>query len=156
MRCAPIRTAPARKKVGEGQATRRSCGGLSTKIHTLADALCKPVRFFLTGGEAGDLLGADGLLPSMSAGTPIGDKAFDAGKRVIEPLAAAGKTFVVPPKGNRLVSSDYNRKLYEPHHRIEKFSANLKQFGAIATRNDKTARNFLGTIHLAAAVTWLS
>ena len=34
--------------------TRRSRGGLSTKIHVLADALGNPVGVFLTGGEAQD------------------------------------------------------------------------------------------------------
>ncbi|MGE0652415.1 MAG: transposase, partial [Pirellulaceae bacterium] len=32
----------------------------------------------------------------------------------------------------------------------------LKQFRAIATRYDKTARNFLAAIHLAAAIAWLN
>jgi hypothetical protein len=50
----PISTAPARKKVGEDQAIGRSRGGLSTKIHTLVDALGNPTGFYLTGGEAHD------------------------------------------------------------------------------------------------------
>jgi transposase len=49
------------------QAIGRSRGGLSTKIHTLVDALGNPVRFHLTGGEAHDLIGADELLPDMEA-----------------------------------------------------------------------------------------
>jgi hypothetical protein len=67
----------------------------------LVDALGNPVNFFLTGGEAHDLVGADHLLPSMQANTLIADKAFDAEERVIAPLAAAGKTAVIPPKANR-------------------------------------------------------
>jgi len=39
------------KKAGVDQAIGRSRGGLSTKIHTLVDALGNPVRFHLTGGE---------------------------------------------------------------------------------------------------------
>ena len=74
---------------------------MSTKIHALADALGNPVGFFLTGGQAHDLVGADHLLPSMQAATLIADKAFDADERVIEPLAAAGKAAVIPPKANR-------------------------------------------------------
>jgi transposase len=85
----------APKKVGEDQAIGRSRGGLSTKIHALADALGNPVNFFLTGGEAHGLVGADHLLPSMQADTLIADKAFDADERVIMPLAAAGKTVVI-------------------------------------------------------------
>ncbi len=77
-------------------------------------------------------------------------------ERVIDPLLAAGKTVVIPPKANRKVSRDYDRDLFKTRHLIENFFAKLKQFRAIATRYDKTARNFLGAIHLAAAVIWLN
>ena len=99
-------------------------------------------------------MGADHLLPAMQADTLIGDKAFDAEQRVIDPLAAAGKTAVIPP--NQPVSRDYDRDLYKARHLIENFFAKLKQFRAIATRYEKTARNFLAAIHLAATVIWLN
>ncbi len=152
----PISTAPAPKKAREDQAIGRSRGGLSTKIHALVDALGNPIRFVLTGGEAHDLAGADELLPSMQAGILIADKAFDADQRVLEPLAAAGKTAVIPPKGNRKVSRDYDHDLFKARHLIENFFARLKQYRAIATRYDKTARNFLAAVQLAAAVIWLN
>jgi hypothetical protein len=80
-----------KKKDGQDQAIGRSRGGLSTKIHTMVDALGNSVGFHLTGGEAHDLAGADHLLPTMQAEALIADKAFDADKRVREPLAIAGK-----------------------------------------------------------------
>jgi transposase len=39
---------------------------------------------------------------------------------------------------------------------IENFFAKLKQYGAIATRYDKTAHNFLGAIYMASIVIWLN
>ena len=129
---------------------------MSTKIHTLVDALGYPVGFHLTGGEAHDLVGADHLLPDMQADTLIADKAFDADKRVIEPLSEAGKTAVIPPKSNRKRPRDYDRHLYKERRLIENFFARLKQFRAIATRYDKTARNFLAAVYLAASVVWLN
>jgi transposase len=129
---------------------------LSTKIHTMVDALGNPVGFFLTGGQAHDLMGADYLLPEMQAGTLIADKAFDADERVIEPLAAAGKIAVIPPTANRRSPRVYDRDLYKARHLIENFFAKLKQFRAIATRYDKTARNFLAAVHLAASIIWLN
>jgi transposase len=129
---------------------------LSTKIHALADALGNPLGFHLSGGEAHDLVGADYLLPDMQADTLIGDKAFDADKRVIEPLAAAGKTAVIPPRSNRRLPRPFDRDLYKARHLIENFFAKLKQFRAIATRYDKTARNFLAAIHLVASAIWLN
>ena len=129
---------------------------MSTKIHALVDAVGNPVGFHLTGGEAHDLVGADHLLPDMEASTLIADKAFDADKRVIEPLKAAGKTAVIPPKSNRKQPRDLDKHLYAARHLIENFFARLKQFRAIATRYDKTARNFLAAVHLAASVVWLN
>ena len=95
------------QKDGADQAIGRSRGGLGTKIHTMVDALGNPVGFHLTGGEAHDMVGADHLLPDMQAEVMIADKAFDADGRVIEPLAAAGKTAVIPPKANRKSPRDY-------------------------------------------------
>ena len=150
--CAPTSIAPAPKKDGEDQAIGRSRGGLSTKIHALGN----PIDFFLTGGEAHDLEGADHLLPSMEADTLIADKAFDADARVLEPLAAAGKTAVIPPRSNRSSLRDYDRELYAARHLIENFFAKIKQFRAIATRYEKTARNFLAAVQLVASVVWLN
>ena len=129
---------------------------MSTKIHTLVDALGNPIAFHLTGGEAHDLVGADALLPDMEADMLIADKAFDADARVIEPLAAAGKTTVIPSKANRTQPREFDRHMYAARHLIENFFAKIKQFRAIATRYDKTARNFLAAVHLTASVIWLN
>lgn len=80
----------------------------------------------------------------------IADKGFDADKRVLEPLQKAGKQAVIPPKTSRKQQRPYDRELYKARHLIENFFAKLKQFRAIATRYDKTARNFL-----AASTIWL-
>ncbi len=129
---------------------------MSTKIHTLVDALGNPVAFLLTPGQAHDLEGADALLPQMQADTLVADKAFDADERVIEPLRAAGKNLVIPPKSNRKDQRTFDKEMYKARHLIENFYCKLKQYRAIATRYDKTARNFLAAIHLAAAVIWLN
>ena len=129
---------------------------MSTKIHTLVDALGNPLAFLLTPGQAHDLEGADVLLPPMQADTLLADKAFDADERVIEPLLAAGKSPVIPSKSNRKIPRAYDKEMYKARHLIENFFCKLKQFRAIATRYDKTARNFLAAIHLVAAIIWLN
>ena len=91
----------------------------------------------------------------MQADVLLADKAFDADERVIQPLAAAGKTAVIPSRANRKSPRDYDRHLYRERHLIENFFAKLKQFRAIATRYDKTARNFLAAVHMAASAVWL-
>jgi len=129
---------------------------LSTKIHATVDALGNPTAFHLTGGEAHDLVGADALLPGIAAATLIADKGYDAEVRVLAPLREAGKTAVIPPKRNRTARRTYDRDLYAARHLIENFFCALKQYRAIATRYDKTARNFLAAVQLAATVILLN
>jgi transposase len=92
----------------------------------------------------------------MQADLLIADRAYDADGRVLEPLAAAGKSAVIPSRSNRLTPRELDRELYKQRHLIENFFCKLKQFRAIATRYDKTARNFLAAVHLAAATIWLN
>ena len=128
---------------------------MSTKIHALVDALGNPLRFLLTPGQAHDLTGADALLPQMAAEVLIADKAYDADERVLKPLASAGKSAVIPPRQHRTAPRHFDEALYQTRHLIENFFCKLKQFRGIATRYDKTARNFLAALHLAAAKIWL-
>lgn len=115
-----------------------------------------PVAFHLTGGQASDLAGADALLGDVAAPVVIADRGYDAEARVLAPLREAGKAAVIPPKRNRKEQRDYDRDLYGARHLIENFFCRLKQFRAIATRYDKTKRNFLAGVHLAATAILLN
>ena len=95
------------------------------------------------------------LLPQVKADMVLADKGFDADERVLIPLQRAAKVAVIPPKANRKVQREYDKELYKARHLIENFFAKLKLFRAIATRYDKTARNFLAAIHFAATLIWL-
>ena len=152
----PAQRGGEKKGPEQRKAIGRSRGGLTTKIHTTVDALENPTGFHLTPERARDLEGADVLLKSTPGAMVIADKAYDAQERVIEPLKKAGKAVVIPCLKTRLHQRSRDRHLYKTRHLIENFFARLKQYRAIATRYDKTARNFLGAIHLAAAVVWLN
>ena len=110
----------------------------------------------LTAGQACDLDGSDALLPAVAANAVLADKAYDADERVRDRLQAAGKEAVIPSKRNRLQPHPYDRDLYKARPLIENFFCKLKQYRAIATRYDKTARNFLAAIYLASAIIWLN
>ena len=129
---------------------------MSTKIHATVDALGNPTGIHLTPGQAHDLRGADALLPGLEVDALLADKAYDADERVIQPLRNAGIEPVIPSKANRKETRSYDKDLYKARSLIEIFFCKLKQFRAIATRYDKTARNFLAAVHLAAAVIWLN
>ena len=128
---------------------------MSTKIYTTVDAQGNPTGFTLSSGSAHDLQGAEVVLAQIAADTLIADKAFDAHERVIDWLKRNGKSAVIPSKSNRKTKRPYDRELYKARHLIENFFCKLKQYRT-ATRYDKTATNFLASIHFASAVIWLN
>nr|WP_198408065.1 IS5 family transposase [Parachlamydia acanthamoebae] len=130
----------------------KSKGGLSAKIHATTDALGNPTSSALTPGKAHDLDGADLQLSEIQAKIVIADKAFSAEDRIILPLKKAGKGIVIPSKSNAKELRDYDKHLYNSRHLIENFFCQVKKYRGIATRYDKTVRNFLSAIYLAASV----
>ena len=62
----------------------------------------------------------------MAADLLIADKAFDADRRVREPLVAASKSAVIPPRPNRVAPPDFDPELYKARHLIENFFCKLK------------------------------
>jgi transposase len=86
----------------------------------------------------------------------IADKAYDADARVLQPPEARGVEAVIPPKADRLTPRNYDAERYKNRHLVENFFLKLKHFRAIATRYDKTKRNFLAAIYLAATTIWLT
>ena len=122
----------------------------------MVDARGNPRAYHLTGGQASALDGADALLGDIAAPVVIADRGDAAEARVLAPLREAGKTAVIPPKRNRKERREYNAYRYAARHLIEHCFCKLKQFRAIATRDDKTACNFLAAVYLAATVILLN
>jgi transposase len=81
----------------------------------------------------------------------IGDKAYDADD-LRHFLAAQGTTAVISPMPNRINKPAFDHIAYKQRNLIEHAFCRLKDWRAIATRYDKTARNFLAGICLAVAV----
>ena len=74
------------------------------------------------------------------------DKAYDS-DAVVAATRRQGAEAVIPPKKNRKVPRTYDRHLYKERKKIEWFINLIKQYRRIATRYEKTARNFLGFVH---------
>ena len=81
-------------------------------------------------------------------------KGYD-GDALISALERRAIKPVIPPKSNRKVKHDCDFALYRERNLIERFFNTIKQFRGIATRYEKTARNFLAGLHLVCALVWL-
>lgn len=107
-----------------------------------------PVEIQLTPGQQADVTKAQDLLEGYNPEAVLGDKGFDSDALVIA-IKAKGAQAVIPPRENRLEQRDYDKDLYKERNQVERFINRLKQYRRIATRYEKTGRNFLAFIHLA-------
>ena len=109
----------------------RSRGGFGTPLPLAVDGLGNPVEFILTGGPAADVTEAEALIDGHEAEA------------------------VIPPKKNRKCKRNYDKHLYKERNLAERFINRIKQYRRVATRYEKTARNFLGFVHVAAIMVLL-
>jgi transposase len=127
---------------------------LTTKIHTLADAEGRPVRFILTAGQAHDVTTVPELLDGVEADGIIADRAYDT-NAVRSLIAERGAQAVIPSTRSRTVPIPHNALAYKLRNRIERFFNKLKHFRRIATRYDRRAVHFLSALYLASAMIWM-
>lgn len=84
----------------------------------------------------------------------MADAAYDA-DHFRAAIATAGATAVIPNNPARALKLPFDRELYKERHLVECCFSKLKQFRRVATRYEKTARNFLAVVHIAATMLWL-
>jgi transposase len=120
----------------------------------LADALGRPLRFILTGGQVHDVIPAPMLLNGVNGGAVIADKAYDS-NALRQLIADAGMTAVIPSTRSRKIPIPHDTILYKERNRIERCFNKLKHFRRFATRFDRRAIHFLAFIHIASAMIWM-
>lgn len=120
----------------------------------IVDALGNPLALSLTGGQVHDITQAEALLGLIEPAALLGDKGYDA-DHFVDRLTTRAIKVVIPPKSNRKVKRDCDFALYCERNLVERFFCIIKHFRAIATRYEKTARNFLAGLHLVCALAWL-
>ena len=102
----------------------------------------------LSPGQAADVRQAEELMKGVPAEVVIGDKGYDS-DAVVQAIEARGAEAVIPPKKNRKVQRQYDKERYKDRNLVERFFAQIKQYRRVATRYEKTARNFLAFVHVA-------
>lgn len=159
------------------EAIGRSRGGLTTKIHLLADLRSRPLAAVVTAGQRGDTLAFAPLLarlriarggpgrPRTRPGRLLGDRAYSS-RAIRSQLRRRKVRTVVPepvdqqahrrrrgPAGGRPPSFD--RDAYRLRNTTERCVNKLKTHRAVAMRTDKRAWIYDGTIAVASTRIWL-
>ena len=127
---------------------------MSTKIHLAVRGLGCPVAFHLTAGQKGDAPQAAALLEGRQAGVVMADTAYDA-DHLRTRIAETGALAVIPNNPSRSTKLPFDEELYKERHLIECCFSKLKQFRRVATRFEKTARNYQAVVSLAAIILWM-
>ena len=108
-----------------------------------------PVELKLTPGQSADITEAEALLQDYEFEAAIGDKGFDS-KKLIDYIESRGAQAVIPPRSNLKDQRAFDRHLYKERNLVERFINRIKHYRRVATRYEKTARNFLAFVQLAA------
>jgi transposase len=169
------RSQPAHHRNDEGLG--RSRGGLTTKIHLVGEGGRRPLAVLITPGQAGDGPWMIPVLERVRVPRPAGgrsrtrpehlsgDKTYSS-RRNRHCLRRRQIRHTIPErrdqrahrqkrgsKGGR--SADFDRVRYTRRNEVERTINALKGFRAVATRFDKRAYVFHGTVTVTAIRLWL-
>jgi len=115
-----------------------------------------PIHLILTPGQRHEITQAPELLEHSQGDAFLGDTAYDSDDFASQ-IERKGKQVVICPHPNRKHNlRPVDPELYRQRYLVEVFFHNLKRFRALATRYDKTARNYLALLHLGCAWLWLN
>jgi transposase len=147
--------AGAKGSCAEAEALGRSRGGFGTKIHVACDGVGKPVRILLTPGQDHDITQGPALIAGSDADKIIADRGYDSDAFIAE-ITSRDAEAVIPPRSNRLEPREYDKEAYKQRNVVERFINVIKQCRRVATRYEKTARNFLAMVSFVSAFVLLN
>ncbi|MFH8630891.1 IS5 family transposase [Streptomyces lydicus] len=169
------RTTPRHHRPDEGLG--RSRGGLTCKIHLASDGGCRPMTLLLTPGQWGDAPQLSEVLDRIRVPRPLGgrprtrpdhvsgDKAYSSRSNRRYLRRRRIKHTIPEPRDQRANRqrrgsaggrpAGFDRDRYRRRNEVERTINRLKNFRAVATRYDKRAYVFHGTVTAAAIRLWL-
>jgi transposase len=120
----------------------------------VVNGLGMPVELKVTPGQVADITEAESLLQGHDFEAAIGDKGFDS-KKLVDYIESRGAEAVIPPRSNLKDQREFDYHLYKERNLVERFINRIKQYRRVATRYEKTARNFLAFVQVAAVMVLL-
>ena len=150
----PTSTTPGLEKRGFERSDRPLARRIDDQDSRRRDAPGNPLAVSLTGGHVHDVTQAQVLTQEIEPAALLADKGYDS-DGFIEHLEVRSIRPVIPPRANRKTPRECDFALYCERNLVERFFNIIKHFRAIATRYEKTARNFLAGVRFVCALAWL-
>lgn len=128
-----------------------------------SDALGNPLAVVLTPGQQHDCPLADVLLDEVlttdeevaAVKAVLADRGYDS-KDLVMQIEDLDAKAVIPSRKNRKEPREHDAELYRERNKVERLIGRLKQYRRVATRYEKTARNYLAMVHVACSLVWLA
>jgi transposase len=105
-----------------------------------------------TAGQKGDAPQAAALMEGLPAEIVMADTAYDADDLR---RRRQGGLAVIPNNPSRALKYPLDKHLYAQRRLVESCFLKLKQFHRVATRFEKTARNYRAVVTLTAIILWM-
>jgi Transposase DDE domain len=167
----PSRKRPDREGLGHSR------GGLTTKIHLLADRRCRPLARVTTAGQRHDSLAFEPLMsrlriartgPGRARTLParlLADKAY-SNRKIRAQLRRRDITATIPERADQLAHRarrgssggrppSFDAAAYRDRNTVERTINKLRTHRAVAMRTDKRDYIYRGTIDVASIRIWL-
>ena len=112
------------------------------------------MKRILTAGQEADVSQGEELIGGVPFEVAIADKGYDS-KKLVRAIRTRGAEAVIPSLSNRRQQRAYDRERYKDRNLAERFWGRIKQYRRVATRYEKTARNFLAFVHVASIMVLL-
>ena len=155
----------------------RSRGGVTTKIHLVADSRCRPIGRVTTAGQRHDSVAFTAVMTDISiirscGGPPrtrpdrvLADKAYST-RKIRDALRCRGIKTTIPEPSNQVAGRagrgskggrppKFDKKIYKDRNTVERAINRLRGYRAVATRYDKREFVYKGTIDVASIGIWL-
>ena len=163
--------------VADREGLGRSRGGVTTKIHLVADSQCRPISWVASAGRRHDCLAFAAVMADIRIGRGhcrrprtrpdrvMADKAYSTRKIRIA-LRSRGIKVTIPEPSNQIAgrvsrgsaggrSPRFEKQIYKDRNTVERGISRLRGYRAVATRYDKREVVYKGTIDVASIVIWL-
>lgn len=113
-----------------------------------------PLGFTLTPGQRADITQAEALVEPYAVEAVIADKGYNSAAFVASVEAREAEA-VIPSRRNGKEQREIDSNLYKDRNKVERFFNRLKHYRRVATRYERTGRNYLAFVYLASTMIWL-
>jgi len=109
----------------------------------------------VTAGQASEYGQANALIEDFHPEYVLADRGYDSDD-FVEVIESKGAVAVIPSRRGRKAPRVHDADLYKERNLVERLFQKLKQYRRIATRYERKAKHYLGTLQLAASMIWLT